>query len=51
MTWAYSAIRLSLGSIFREGEICAELGKMDEDMNWLKQRYSDIHGCERTWDI
>lgn len=22
---------------------------MNENMNWLKQRYTDIHGCERTW--
>lgn len=53
MTWEYSTIRLRLGSIFREGEICAELGKMDEDMNQLKgtQIHMDVreHGTFKIY--
>lgn len=27
--------------------MCAALRKMDENMSWLKQRYTDGRGCER----
>lgn len=51
MTWEYSTVRLHLGNVFREGKIGAELWKMDEDVSWLKQRYTDIHRYEGIWGI